>query len=220
MQAVGRSVNRVDRQLALLAIAAPVAYLLLQNYRPYPGDVILKTSMCALLALLAWRQHSRLLAVALLFSAGGDALLGIDGTRFFVPALASFLITHLLYGALFIAVAKLRFARLRIWRWTLVILVPLFAIAYTTLLWPKLGNLALPVACYIAAIVTMTLLSLRVPIAIVPIGAVLFMTSDSLISLDKFLWQANWLDPVIWLTYAVAQLLIAYGISMPHRQPT
>jgi uncharacterized membrane protein YhhN len=205
-------VNRTDRLLGLLAVAAPVIYLLLQSVRPYPGDVILKTSMCVTLALLAWRQNNRLLAIALLFSALGDALLGIDGTKLFVPALASFLITHLLYAVLFITVPKLLFTRLRLWRWALLVLVPLFAIAYTTLLWPKLGELALPVACYIAAIVAMTMLSLRVPIAIVPIGAVLFMTSDSLISLDKFLWQANWLGPAIWITYAAAQLLIAYGL--------
>jgi uncharacterized membrane protein YhhN len=150
--------------------------------------------------------------VALLFSALGDALLGIDAERLFVIALASFLVTHLLYAFMFVRVAKLRLARLRIWRWILLVLVPLFAIAYALLLWPKLASLALPVACYIAAIVAMTVLSLRVPVAIVPVGAVLFMASDSLISLSKFIWSATWLDPAIWVTYTMAQLFIAYGL--------
>jgi uncharacterized membrane protein YhhN len=72
--------------------------------------------------------------------------------------------------------------------------------------------LALPVACYVAAIVAMNVLSLRVPVTIVPIGAVLFLISDSLIALNKFLWHANWIGPVVWITYAAAQLAIAYGM--------
>jgi uncharacterized membrane protein YhhN len=54
-----------------------------------------------------------------------------------------------------------------------------------------------------------------VPVTIVPIGAVLFLASDSLIALDKFLWQAQWLGLAIWITYAAAQLLIAYGLLSP-----
>jgi uncharacterized membrane protein YhhN len=210
-------VLRNDRALAFLALIAPIAYLLLLGVKPYPGDVILKTSLCALLALLAWRHEKRLLAVALLFSALGDALLDLNGAKLFVPALASFLITHLLYATMFLRVAKLRFARLQVWRLMLLVLVPLFAIAYTMVLWPKLGNLSLPVACYIAAIVAMTVFSLRVPVAIVPIGAGLFLISDSLIALEKFLWQAGWIGPTIWITYAAAQLLIAYGMVLKHR---
>jgi uncharacterized membrane protein YhhN len=207
-----RPADRIDRTLAFLALAAPVLYLILLATKPYPGDVVLKTSMCVLLALLAWRRGKRLFAIALVFSALGDALLGIDGAGLFVPALASFLVTHLLYAVLFVGGAKLQISRLRVWRWALLLLVPLFAISYTVVLWPQLGGLALPVACYITAIVVMTVLSLRVPATVVPIGAVFFLASDSLIALDKFLWQAQWIGPAIWITYAAAQLLIAYGL--------
>jgi uncharacterized membrane protein YhhN len=209
-----RPADRIDRTLAILALVAPVLYLLLLAAKPYPGDIVLKTSLCVLLALLAWRRQKYILTVALLFSAIGDALLGI-GARLFVPALASFLITHLLYVALFLMAAKLRFARLSPWRMALLAAVPLFAAAYTFVLWPHLGNLALPVTCYIAAIVAMAVLSLRVPVTIVPIGAVLFVTSDSLISLEKFMWHAQWLGAAVWITYAAAQLLIAYGLLSP-----
>jgi uncharacterized membrane protein YhhN len=206
-----RPADRVDRTLAFLALAAPVLYLLLLGIKPYPGDVILKTSMCVLLALLAWRRSKYVFAIALVFSAAGDALLGI-GAQLFVTALASFLITHLLYAVLFVTGAKLQISRLRVWRWSLLVLVPLFAIGFVAVLRPKLGELAVPVACYITAIVAMAILSLRVPATVVPIGAVLFMASDSLLALDRFLWQAPWIGPAVWITYAAAQLLIAYGL--------
>ncbi|HTE41861.1 MAG TPA: lysoplasmalogenase family protein, partial [Steroidobacteraceae bacterium] len=75
-----------------------------------------------------------------------------------------------------------------------------------------LGALAIPVVLYIAAIVAMTALSFRVPQLFVPVGAVLFMTSDSLIALGKFLWPMRWLGLVIWMTYAMGQLLITFGL--------
>jgi uncharacterized membrane protein YhhN len=70
---------------------------------------------------------------------------------------------------------------------------------------------------YIAAIVVMAMLSLRVRAIEVPVGAILFMVSDSLISLEKFLWQAAWIGPLVWITYALAQLLITRGMLLTHR---
>lgn len=206
--------NRIDRVIALLAIAAAVAYLLLQ--RPYPGDVAVKTSMCVLLAVLALRGGKKLFALALAFSAAGDAFLAIDGERLFVPGLASFLLTHLLYAAIFLRSTRPTSASLLAGmsreRKIALVSIPLFAIAYTMFLWPHLGTLAIPVVIYIAAIVAMAMMSLRVAALSVPVGAVSFMTSDSLIALEKFVWQADWLGPLVWVTYALAQLLITHGL--------
>ena len=204
--------DRMTRILVSLAVAAPIAYLLLSGLRPYPGDVVLKTSMCLLLALIAWRAQAKLLALALLFSATGDAFLGIDGERLFVPGLASFLITHVLYSVLFVRAARTQSAAFSGWRAFAVLAVPLFAAAYAAVLWPRLGPLAAPVALYMCAIVAMAVLSLRVSPWAVPAGAVLFVASDSLIALGKFLWDAPWVSPAIWITYALAQLLIVRGV--------
>jgi len=78
--------------------------------------------------------------------------------------------------------------------------------------------LAIPVILYIAAIVAMAMLSLRVRAIEVPLGAALFMVSDSLISLGKFLWQAGWIGPLVWITYALAQLLITRGMLTTTRK--
>jgi uncharacterized membrane protein YhhN len=94
----------------------------------------------------------------------------------------------------------------------MLVIIPGFAAAYSAVLWPNLGALAVPVVLYIGAIVVMAMLSLRVRPIDVPLGAVLFMVSDSLISLEKFLWQAAWIGPLVWITYALAQLLITRGM--------
>jgi uncharacterized membrane protein YhhN len=192
------------------AAAVALAYLVLP--RPYPGDVALKTSMCVLLAIAAVRGKLQLFALALLFSAAGDAFLAYDGKRLFVPGLASFLATHVLYAVVFVLATKGAPTPMTAGRKVMLAVIPTFAVGYSVVLWPNLGALAIPVMLYIAAIVVMAMLSLRVRAIEVPLGALLFMVSDSLISLEKFLWQAAWIGPLVWITYALAQLLIARGM--------
>jgi uncharacterized membrane protein YhhN len=91
----------VTEWILWVAAAVALAYLVLP--RPYAGDVALKTSMCVLLAIAAVRGKLRLFALALLFSAAGDAFLAYDGKRLFVPGLASFLVTHVEARRLFCA---------------------------------------------------------------------------------------------------------------------
>jgi uncharacterized membrane protein YhhN len=204
--------TRSTSEIRILGIAAAVALAYLLLPRPYPGDVVLKTSMCVLLAIAAFRANLKLFALALLFSAAGDAFLAYDGKRLFVPGLASFLATHVLYAVVFVLATKGAATPMTAGRKVMLAIIPTFAIAYSVVLWPNLGALAIPVVLYIAAIVVMAMLSLRVRAIEVPLGAALFMVSDSLISLEKFLWQAAWVGPLVWITYALAQLLITRGM--------
>lgn len=204
----------MNRTISFLAAVAAVLYLFLSRTLAFPANAILKTSMCVLLAILAWRHRKRMLAIALLFSASGDALLAIDGTRLFIPALASFLMTHLLYAVIFVREGR---ASER-WRTIGRLLPVVFAIGYVPILWPHLGSMAIPVLLYIVAIVAMGFSSFRVSPIVVPLGALLFMASDSLIAYEKFVEPANWQGPVIWITYALAQLLITYGLVNSRRE--
>ncbi len=120
--------------------------------------------------------------------------------------------THVLYAVVFVLATKGAATSMSSGRKQTLAAIPTFAAAYSAVLWPNLGALAIPVMLYIAAIVVMAMLSLRVPAIEVPLGAVLFMVSDSLISLEKFLWQAAWIGPLVWITYALAQLLITRGM--------
>lgn len=199
----------IDRVLMLFAIVAAIFYPLLS--RPYPGDVAVKASMCVLLAVVALRAERPLYALALAFSAAGDAFLAADGDRLFIPGLASFLVTHLLYAAIFVRTTP-GGGVTGVGRKIMLVIIPLFAVSYAAFLWPHLGALAIPVIAYIAAIVAMAMLSLRVAAVTVPLGAISFMISDSLIALEKFVWHADWVGPLVWITYALAQLLIAHGL--------
>jgi uncharacterized membrane protein YhhN len=153
--------NSIEVWLLWVAAAVALAYLLLQ--RPYAGDVALKTSMCVLLAIAAFRGKMKLFALALLFSAAGDAFLAYDGERLFGPGLASFLVTHVLYAVVFVLATKdTATTPMSAGRKVTFAVVPTFAVAYSVLLWPNLGALAIPVLLYIAAIVAMAMLIVSV----------------------------------------------------------
>ena len=118
----------------------------------------------------------------------------------------------MLYAVVFVLATKGAATPMSAGRKVMLAVIPTFAVAYSVVLWPNLGALAIPVVLYIAAIVVMAMLSLRVRAIEVPLGAVLFVISDSLISLEKFLWQAAWVGPLVWITYALAQLMITRGM--------
>lgn len=195
--------------LFFAAFAAAAFYTLLLPWHAYPGSVVLKTAMCVLLAGYAWQAQQKLLVAALLCSAAGDAFLGVDGERLFVPGLASFLVAHVFYTAIFIRSGNAALSRRR---QILFAAIVVFAVGYAMILWPVLGGLRWPVAAYMAVITVMALCALRMRSPLLPLGAVLFMASDSLIALGKFLSAAEWLGPSVWITYAAAQLLLTYGL--------
>ncbi|MBB6095320.1 putative membrane protein YhhN [Povalibacter uvarum] len=195
--------------LFFAAFAAGALYTLLLPWQPYPGSVVLKTAMCVLLAGYAWQAQQKLLVAALLCSAAGDAFLGIDGERLFVPGLASFLIAHVFYATIFVRSGSPVLSRRRKIVFAAIVA---FAVGYATILWPVLGALQWPVTAYMTVITVMALCSLRMRSPLLPLGAILFMISDSLIALGKFLSAAEWLGPSVWITYAAAQLLLTYGL--------
>jgi len=211
--------DHITRNMVLIAAVAATLHCALLGLRPYPGDFLMKSAMCILLASAAWRERYRLYAVALLFSATGDVLLAGNGERWFIPGLASFLVTHLLYAVIFVRDPRLPRIGLRGGRRIAAVVIPAFALGYAAFLFPRLGALAVPVVLYMGAIVAMAVLSLRIAPVVVPVGAVLFMVSDSLLAFDKFVAGSAWFGPPIWITYAAAQLLIAYGLLVTTQAP-
>src|SRR5262245_18965025 len=119
----------MHRLLAILAVVAAVLYLFFPDGLPTAGGAVLKTSMCVFLAALALLRKNRLLALALLFSACGDALLALDGSTLFVPALVGFLMTHVLYSVIFVRVGRVAPIDLG-WRWVGMAAPIVFSIGY------------------------------------------------------------------------------------------
>lgn len=161
-----------------------------------------------LFSLPRWRSEVALLAtLAILFSWAGDVGIASPGDLSFLVALGFFLIAHVAYIVLFLR--KLRMRRVPIWS----LAYFLWWVALVVVLAPHIGPLLIPVAIYGLVLGGMGAIALSCN-RLVAIGGVLFVASDTILGLGKFLpgfepWQVDFL---IMLTYIAAQGLIALGI--------
>ncbi len=165
-----------------------------------------------------------LLISAWMFSWVGDVALMFPGENinYFLTGLVAFLITHLLYIASFSMVKDKNPAPIlkkKIW-----VLLPLVAYlgVIISLVFPAVKpDMQLPIVVYTSVIGTMVVFSVnrykRVSdssFALVFLGAILFMISDSLIAVNKFLCHDTLFLARFWIMslYIAGQYLIAAGM--------
>jgi len=155
--------------------------------------------------------------LALAFSWLGDVLLMFESAKssFFIFGLVAFLIAHIFYIVLF--------DQLRVKEKIKQSLFPLLPIAIyyillMTLLQPYLGKMQKPVSVYGLVISIMLSFAVdlwrskdRVASFLIILGAILFITSDSLLAINKFYQSFEFAGIAIMLTYGLAQLLITLG---------
>jgi uncharacterized membrane protein YhhN len=193
--------------LLLVSILSGMAYFAVTPWHAFPGMTVLKTLPVASLGIYALRRRHVDLGAALLLSAAGDALLNF-GREWFLAGLSAFLASHLVYVFTFV----------RRWRQPRfgapAAAVILYSLALGAWLVPATGKLAVPVCCYIAAITAMVVsaITARFPSRWVAIGAVLFLISDSILSIRKFRMPIPYAAYLIWATYYGGQLAIALGV--------
>ncbi|HVM89518.1 MAG TPA: lysoplasmalogenase [Puia sp.] len=162
-----------------------------------------------------------LLSAGLFFSLSGDIFLMFErkASYWFIPGLIGFLIAHIFYIILFIQVRQENQSQKKF-----NIPVVLLTGAYTTFLYlllkPTLGNLEIPVLIYAVVLSCMFIsgfhafdFSKQQAGRLCITGAALFVTSDSLLAINKFYDPFNTAGFVVMLTYDLAQLLIVLGIS-------
>jgi uncharacterized membrane protein YhhN len=173
------------------------------------------------------KSISVVLLLAVLFSFGGDVLLMLQRTNplFFMLGLGSFLVAHILdiitYQRHADEESEQSLSGVRKIRYSFPVVFAGFALV--TILYDHLGDLKIPVVVYAVVLSYMVLNALfrfgrtsGPSFAMVFGGAILFMISDSLIAINKFL------DPIpsagFWImsTYITAQFLIVTGL-MKHR---
>lgn len=152
---------------------------------------------------------------ALFFSFWGDVLL-LFKEHLFVFGLASFLIAHLLYIKITTQfIKKLSFKK--------IVLVSLpfliFLIGFLSLLYDNLGEMKYPVIVYgivISLFGTVALLNYLEEKSTANLwlflGAIIFITSDSLIAINRFYDPNETYQLLIMITYIVAQYLICKAI--------
>jgi len=163
---------------------------------------------------------------ALIFSWLGDIILmfATNGELYFILGLISFLISHLLYIILFLKQGNTTDYRKSIIFWVAFILILMYLKNMLGFLYPKLGDLKIPVTIYPLTVSTMLLMALkgyfswRKPENItILFGAIFFVMSDSILAINKFYEPLPYGNFMIMMTYLVAQCAIVFGIENLNR---
>ena len=153
--------------------------------------------------------------LALFFSWLGDILLLNESM--FVPGLISFLTAHIFYIYFFARTNSGQASYFKL-RPVMLIAVLAYLIEFMYLLWPSLGAMKIPVLLYGIAISTMLSAAIwqyqklddRTSLFMI-IGATLFVTSDSILAVNKFSSPFETAGIFIMTTYILAQLFIVLG---------
>jgi uncharacterized membrane protein YhhN len=153
--------------------------------------------------------------IALMFSWFGDVFLMFQeiNPQYFVFGLVSFLLAHITY--IFIFSKSSSEFKPSIITYSTGFSLLLFGVLMLFLLWPGLGEMQIPVLVYTMVIVGMGLVALfrkAEGASIVLIGAILFITSDSMIAINKFYEPITAARFWIMITYILAQYLITIGM--------
>jgi uncharacterized membrane protein YhhN len=220
-----RGFDRLDQALLLLSIASSVLFMATRVIQPFPGSAVLKGLGVAPLAVLAYRvlgkvervpgagiRDSWILTAALALSSAGDVFLQLGFRRFFVHALALFLLAQLAYIWLFTRRWP-RPLRASAGEKLMAALVIVHGVVLSVWIWDGLGRLLLPGLAYGAALVAMTVSAIlaRFSRPLVPIGALLFLFSDSLIAAGFKVSTMSLAALLIWPTYYIGQYAITFG---------
>ena len=178
------------------------------------------------------QAFDKLMLIGLGFGWLGDVFLMFNNNDLFVFGLASFLICHILYIFAFINnIRKSSYTLSFINRFILGILPLFYLIVIYSYLYsyitknPLFEPFLIPVSVYCIAIFTMSLFALwrigstnRQSAALIIGGAFIFMLSDSLIALNKFVHPFEHANLYIMFLYCLAQLLFVLG-TIQHYKP-
>lgn len=163
----------------------------------------------------------KILLMALAFSWIGDIILLFTdkGELYFIFGLVAFLLSHVVYIVLFSKQQNTRTNDKKevFWLGSLAILAYFFIMIDT--LFPKLGALKIPVLVYALVITTMLFFAFKGSLKwaipannYILIGAIVFVSSDSILAFNKFYAPITHASFFIMATYCMAQYLIVKGI--------
>jgi len=188
-----------------------------QTLRYFSKPLIIPLLMAIYLSLQNPRKPigKDFLLLGLFFSWIGDVLL--QSEKLFVPGLLSFLAAHIFYIVFF---AKTKSDQKSFFKLRPIMLIAVMAylVEFMYILWPTLGGMKIPVLFYGLTISTMLSAAMwqyqklenKTALYFI-IGATLFVTSDSLLALNRFKEPFDMAGVSIMSTYILAQLFIVMG---------
>jgi uncharacterized membrane protein YhhN len=166
-------------------------------------------------------QSKKILLAALTFSWIGDIILlfADRDELFFIVGLIAFLISHIIYILLFNKQLKYKNRKNKAIFWIGVTCIIVYLFVMISILLPTLGDLTIPVFVYALVISTMLLFAFKGFLNwaepgnwFILIGAITFVTSDSILAFNKFYNPLVLSSFLIMITYLIAQYLIVMGI--------
>jgi len=200
----------------LAFVGSSLLYLVIRNMGDMPLEWLPKSIPILLLIALAKNtlqgKTQTLMLAALVCSLAGDILLSFKG--WFLPGLGAFLVAQVIYCILFSG----QFKKSRngfIWLTGII----LYAVSMGSFIIPNAGPFSWVVGIYLLAISCMAISAgfRNDPNFIwVALGAFIFMLSDSLIAINKFVQPFPYAGVAIMVSYYVAQLMITLGIIRHH----
>lgn len=200
-------------------------YLLITAFNQEEMARVVKPFLLPILLVAVYHTENfstkKILLTALTFSWIGDVILlfADRGEIYFILGLVAFLLSHIFYIVLFNkqTISKTISNKLSFGA-GIGLIVIYFSMMITTL-GPKLGSLTVPVVIYAIVISTMLYFALKgsfqweaIPNHSVLIGAVLFISSDSILAFNKFYEPIPAASLLIMVTYLLAQYGIIKGI--------
>jgi uncharacterized membrane protein YhhN len=133
--------------------------------------------------------------------------------------LIAFLISHIVYILLFNKQLKYKNRKNKAIFWIGVTCIIVYLFTMISILLPSLGDLTIPVFVYALVISTMLLFALKGFLNweepgnwYILIGAIAFISSDSILAFNKFYAPIVLSSFLIMITYLLAQYLIVVGI--------
>lgn len=210
-----------SKWIVVLFWAATIGGCIASEYSWQAFDLFFKPLLMPLL--MSWMiletipsRRPLIILFGLVFSWFGDMLLMFDREYpiCFILGLASFLITHILYTIYFF---RQKNSKRKNTDFTWALPVFGYAVLLVNYLYPKLGDLKIPVLVYALVISCMLFSTLIFPKisgvkTFLVAGALWFVVSDSLLAVNKFAFELPFASTLIRLSYSLAQFLIIAAI--------
>lgn len=205
--------------LISLIVASAVGAIIATYHSRHRWFYVLKPLTTTLIIVVALTMDAAsdpsyrwLIVTGLIAGMAGDIFLMLDD-RYFIGGLIAFLVGHLLYcAAFYLDVAGVLY-------WPLIPLL-MFGIITYRVLHGNLGPMRVPVIIYTIVLITMAWLAMErwynlasASAAYAAIGAVIFVSSDATLALDRFRRPFRSAQAIILGTYWMAQLLIALSVG-------
>lgn len=203
------------RNLLLAAIfASGIVYIFFIPADPVGFKIFMKLIPMMLIILLAStsralfsRTYKQIIIAGLIVCMIADGVI-----YWFLPGLITFFIGHIFYIFAFRHVGH---KSMPIWA-----AIPLLLYGIGMAIWiagSQFSNgqtvLGIAIIAYIGIILTMGWMAIRTRLKLAITGALLFMLSDSVLAIDRFVFEIPYRDVFVMSTYYAAQIFLAASIS-------